>query len=257
MFFSQEENFEISSSEIAVLKKKKEWKQKSFYHKSYRSKKKQYRTPSSKFDPNLYQIKDWMKLGLTEKQASVVVKFCTRGIYSNDQLKKIFVIPEELYSKIKDSTVYPMGKENKFDQIVPKEVVRKKILVELNAASQEDIEKIPGIGPFYAKNILKYRDRLGGFVSKEQLLEVWKMDAAKYEEIEAFVEVNKIIIKKIDINEATAEDFKKHPYLNWNIANSLVKIRNKKIRFNTIEEIKESVLMDEELYDKMKHYLTL
>lgn len=257
MFFSHEENFEISSSEITVLKKKQEWKQKTYYHKSYRSKKKQYRSPASKFDPNLYQIKDWMKLGLTEKQSAVVVKFCARGIYSNDQLKKIFVIPEELYSKIKDSTFYPLGKENKFDQIVPREIIRKKVLVELNGASQEDLEQIPGIGPFYAKNILKYRDRLGGFMSKEQLLEVWKMDATKYEEIESFVEVNKTLIRKININEATAEKFKQHPYLNWNIANSLVKIRNKKIRFNAVEEIKESVLMDEEQYDRIKHYLTL
>jgi DNA uptake protein ComE-like DNA-binding protein len=129
--------------------------------------------------------------------------------------------------------------------------------VELNGASQEDLEQIPGIGPFYAKNILKYRDRLGGFMSKEQLLEVWKMDATKYEEIESFVEVNKTLIRKININEATAEEFKQHPYLNWNIANSLVKIRNKKIRFNAVEEIKESVLMDEEQYDRIKHYLTL
>jgi DNA uptake protein ComE-like DNA-binding protein len=94
-------------------------------------------------------------------------------------------------------------------------------------------------------------------MSKEQLLEVWKMDATKYEEIESFVEVNKTLIRKININEATAEEFKQHPYLNWNIANSLVKIRNKKIRFNAVEEIKESVLMDEEQYDRIKHYLTL
>jgi DNA uptake protein ComE-like DNA-binding protein len=83
------------------------------------------------------------------------------------------------------------------------------------------------------------------------------MDATKYEEIESFVEVNKTLIRKININEATAEEFKHHPYLNWNIANSLVKIRNKKIRFNAVEEIKESVLMDEEQYDRIKHYLTL
>ena len=257
MFFSHEENFKISSSEIIVLKKKQEWKQNSFYKKSSWTKKNKYLLPACKFDPNLYQMKDWMKLGLTEKQASVAVKFCARGIYSNDQLKKIFVIPQALYSIIKDSTFYPLEKENKFNQIVPKEIVRKKVLIELNSASQEDIETIPGIGPFFAKNILKYRDRLGGFISKEQLLEVWKMDATKYEEIESFVEVNKMLIKRININEATSEDFKQHPYFNWSIANSVVKIRNKKSRFNTIEEIKESVLIDEELYDKIKHYLTL
>ncbi len=257
MFFSEKEDFDISSSEIIQLKDKQKWKKKSFYQQSYNSKKKKYLRPISKFDPNQYTINDWLKLGLSQKQASVVLKFCARGIYSNDQLKKIFVIPDELYLKIKDSTFYPIKKENKFEQIVPIENVRKKVIVELNSASQEELEQIPGIGPFFAKNILKYRDRLGGFISKEQLMEVWKMDITKYEEIEAFVEVNKALIKRININDALAEDFKQHPYLDWNIANSLVKIRNKKTKFKSVEEIKESVLIDEELFDKIKHYLTL
>ncbi|MFN6013438.1 MAG: ComEA family DNA-binding protein, partial [Flavobacteriales bacterium] len=124
-------------------------------------------------------------------------------------------------------------------------------------ADQIELEKIPGVGPFYAKNILKYRERLGGFVKKEQLLEVWKMDVEKYNAIEMFVEVQGNQVRKITLNTATAEELKSHPYLNWNIANSIVKIRVKKGKFTTIDDIRESVLIDEELFEKIKPYLSL
>jgi competence ComEA-like helix-hairpin-helix protein len=64
-------------------------------------------------------------------------------------------------------------------------------------------------------------------------------------------------VRKITLNTATAEELKSHPYLNWNIANSIVKIRVKKGKFTAIDDIRESVLIDEELFEKIKPYLSL
>jgi competence ComEA-like helix-hairpin-helix protein len=129
--------------------------------------------------------------------------------------------------------------------------------VEVNRATLEQLETIPGVGSFYAKNIIRYRERLGGFIRKEQLLEVWKMDEAKYAEIVDYISIDVNGLRKIKLNSATAEELKAHPYLNWNIANSLIKIRERLGGFKSIEEIKESILVNEELFNKLKPYVSL
>lgn len=221
-----------------------------------KKKAKQYLIPGARFDPNTYSKKDWMNLGLSEKQSLVVLKFVERGIYSNDDLKKIFVIPNKLYELIKDSTIYP-PKPN-YDIQESKTWVEEPVKsLELNQASEEELVKLKGIGSFFAKQIIRKRNELGGFVKKEQLLEVWKMDEAKYEKIKDLVEINPTLIKKIALNSISIEELKVHPYIRWNIANSIIKMREQRNGFKSINDIKESVLINEELFEKLKPYLSL
>ena len=251
----QEETFIVSSETIKELKRsayKSNYKRKKY--KSNYKKKNRFKIPPVKFNPNSYSMEEWMYLGLSNKQTAVVLKFTERGIYSNEQLKKIVFIPNQLYNLIKDSTIYP----DKVDFASEKKKETKLFSrIELNGADQEKLEEIPGIGTFFAKNILKHRDRLGGFLRKEQLLEIWKFDIEKLNSIEQYIEVDSEKIKRIDLNTITAEELKNHPYLNWSLANSIIKIRAQKGSFKKIDEIKESVLMDEELFEKLKPYLTL
>lgn len=251
----QEETFIVSSETIKELKRsayKSNYKRKKY--KSNYKKKNRFKIPPVKFNPNSYSMEEWMYLGLSNKQAAVVLKFTERGIYSNEQLKKIVFIPNQLYNLIKDSTIYP----DKVDFASEKKKETKLFSrIELNGADQEKLEEIPGIGTFFAKNILKHRDRLGGFLRKEQLLEVWKFDIEKLNAIEQYIEVDSEKIKRIELNTISVEELKDHPYLNWSAANSIIKIRAQKGRFKSIEEIKESVLMDEEMFEKLKPYLTL
>jgi DNA uptake protein ComE-like DNA-binding protein len=256
MALKEKPHYVITSELVQDLKKdsKSRFEKRSFqYGKNPKNK---FKVPSVRFNPNKYSKNDWMKLGLSEKQANVVLKFTSRGIYSNEQLKKIFVIPEQLYNLIKDSTFYePKSFTNDFKN--ESKVEKQIVLVEINSASQEELESIPGIGSFYAKNIIKQRQRLGGFYKKEQLLEVWKFDGEKYDAIEKYVKVNTQEIQKIKLNSVKVEELKSHPYLDWNKANSIIKIREKKGGYKTIDEIKESVLIDEELFEKLKPYLSL
>jgi DNA uptake protein ComE-like DNA-binding protein len=253
--FAPEQRIVIESKEIAQLKKA--FLDKQLNNNRTEHHQNRFRIPPSKFNPNDYSLKEWMYLGLTEKQANVVLKFTKHGIQSNEELSRIFVISGSLYQLIKDSTVYP--KTVFFSKLQNSETIKKEKFkpVDINAASQSDIESIPGIGPFYAKNILRYRDRLGGFVRKEQLLEVWKMDEAKYLSIKEFIVVDLQRVNKIKLNTTSAEELKSHPYLNWNIANSIIKIRDRKGGFKSVEEIKESLLMDEELFNKLNPYVSL
>lgn len=253
----------VSPEPIIVIKSKEIEKLQSAHRKNQSSvrnkykRRSKYRVPPSTFDPNAYSLKQWMYLGLSEKQAAVVLRFTARGIRSNEDLSKIFVIPTALYALIKDSTFYAgVNEAPKKDQYTS-EKKSVPVLVDVNRATQEQLETIPGVGSFYAKNIIRYRERLGGFIRKEQLLEVWKMDEAKYVEIINYISIDANGLRKIKLNTVTAEELKAHPYLNWNIANSLIKIRERLGAFKAVEEIKESILVNEELFNKLKPYVSL
>jgi DNA uptake protein ComE-like DNA-binding protein len=259
-FDNQSSSIQISDAEIQDTRNRisKFRKQRMQFYSEKKNLSNKYKVPPSKFDPNNYSINDWMNLGLSEKQAIVVTKFTSRGIKSNEDLKRVFVISDELFDLIKDSTFYQNSQTiSEPKKEVIKETKKPKLLVELNQANIEELMKINGIGESFAKWIINYRTRLGGFHNKNQLLEVWKMDLDKFLMIEPFVEVNEVSIIKIKLNTATVDELKKHPYLNWNIANSIIKIRNKKGSFSSIQEIKESVLIDEECFEKLKPYLSL
>ena len=256
LFFSPSNDIKIDQSKIELLNKKTSYNH-SFKKQSKKPARKKYRSPKSKFNPNEYNSLDWQSLGLSKKQSDVIIAFSKRGLKSNEDLKKIYVLPNELFLLIKDSTVYPVGDiVNK--KLPPQVKIKvKKVIVELNNASSNDLLKIVGIGPYFSNKIIDYRDRLGGYIHKEQLLEIWKMDAEKYLRIAPFIEINNEIIKYIKINQIEVGDLKKHPYLNWNQANSIIKIRNQKGAYKNIDEIKESVLITEECFEKLKPYLSL
>jgi competence protein ComEA len=256
MFFQKEEALVINSEQIAEFERTHKKFEKRNYS-NYYSKKKKYKAPDSKFNPNTYTLSDWINLGLSEKQSAVVMKFTSRGIYSEEDLKRIFVIPDILFELIRDSVVYPQRFQNTPNQESFKKQAKQITLINLNTADTTEFMKIYGIGAFYAKQIIRYREKLGGFFTKEQLLEVWKMTPEAYDKIKDYVFISEKDVKRIRINSVTIEELKAHPYLNWNKANSIVKMRIQRNGFKNIEELKESVLIDTETYEKLFPYLSL
>ena len=255
-FFQKEEALVINSEQIAEFERTHKKFEKRNYS-NYYSKKKKYKAPDSKFNPNTYTLSDWINLGLSEKQSVVILKFTSRGIYNEEDLKRIFVIPEVLFELIRDSVVYPERFQNTPNQESFKKQAKQITLINLNTADTTEFMKIYGIGAFYATQIIRYREKLGGYFTKEQLFEVWKMTPEAYDKIKDHVFISEKDVKRININSVTIEELKVHPYLKWNQANSIVKMRMQRNGFKNIEEIKESVLIDSETYEKLFPYLSL
>lgn len=223
------------------------------------------------FDPNELSEKEWSAFGLSDKQIRTIKNFRAKGGRFNkkEDLKKIYGITTGLYQRlepfiqIKDKNerteeIKNVFKDGKVEQHVSsdKTHTQKIVLLDLNSADSVDLLKIKGVGPFFAKQILKYRNALGGFVSKEQLLEVWKLDQEKYNMIEKFVFVDIGKAKKVCINTCEASELKS-PYVRWNVANAIVNYRKQHGKYNSIEEIKRTDLVDDETYRKIVPYLKL
>ncbi len=234
---------------------KKEQKKKNRYSKK---KKRKFSKPKSKVNPNDLSQEDWMKLGLSEKQATIVLKFSDRGLQSNEDLQKIFVFPDELFFLIKDSLYYPVTSSSKWEKnkYEKKEYVKKEVnlSIDINSANAQELETIPGIGPFFAKKIVEQREKLGTYINKQQLLEIWKFDQEKLDAIDEYIVLNQITFKKMNINTASLDVLKNHPYISYSVANSIVKMREVNGGFSTVSEIKKSKLINEELYQKILPY---
>ncbi|MNK05515.1 Helix-hairpin-helix motif protein [compost metagenome] len=217
-------------------------------------KKNRYSRPISSFDPNEYTLEQWMALGLSEKQSAVVLKFTSRKIHSNEELKRIFVISDELYALIKDSTVYPERTKN-LDKYTEYKLEQKLIKVDINRADLDDVLRAADISAFDAKQLIRTRDNFGGFYSLNQLSEVWQATPEKIAVWEKYIQIDPENIRTININTASAKELTLHPYISWNLANSLVKLRTQNGPYKEVREIKKSVLMTDELFEKLKHYL--
>jgi competence ComEA-like helix-hairpin-helix protein len=221
----------------------------------YRGKANKYSRPTAKFDPNKYTLEEWMALGLSEKQAAVILKFTRYGIRSNEDLKRIFVIDEKLFALIKDSTIYS-DTPNEYQPEKRNFDMPKITLVDINTATMEELQQVKGVGPFFAKQIVKYRDALGGFHDERQLLKVWKVDEEKFAAWKPYIYTSGEI-KKLSLNDASLEELEAHPLISWNLANSIVKLRLQNGPFKRIEDVKRSALMNEQLFEELKWYLSV
>jgi competence protein ComEA len=211
------------------------------------------------FNPNQLPETDWKRLGLTEKQIHSIKNYESKGgrFRKKEDVKKMYTISPELYASLEDYIEIPVEEKTQPFKTTDKKNPAPEIkTIELNSVDSLQLTSVKGIGPFYAKTILKFRNALGGFHSKEQLMEVWKFDQEKYNALEKYITVDDSKVMKININTCTAKELK-HPYISWKIANGIINYRSKHGNFHTLEEIKKTDLLDDETFLKIVPYLKI
>jgi len=143
---------------------------------------------------------------------------------------------------------YPVKKdtESKFPKLEP---------FDFNTADTTQLKKISGIGSSFAKRIIEQRNSLGGFLYAEQLLEVYGFTPEMFDKVNPFMLIDTSEIIKININTCEITDLKNHPYLSWNVANSIVQIRKNYGDYKKVADIKKSDLINAELFRKIAPYI--
>jgi competence protein ComEA len=210
------------------------------------------------FDPNTVTKEQLLKLGLKEKTANTFINYRSKGAHFNkkEELKKVYGISDELYTKL-ETYILIDKKENSGKKIYTQQdpPIKKQIkVVELNTADSISLLPLPGIGPGYAKRIIKYRSLLGGFYSIEQLKEVYGFTDSLFQAIKNYVKADPTLVTKIDLN---TEDFKKlneHTYISYEDTKSIFNYRRKNGPITKTEQL-QNCISDQEQLKKLVPYL--
>ncbi|HKL72414.1 MAG TPA: helix-hairpin-helix domain-containing protein [Marinilabiliaceae bacterium] len=129
--------------------------------------------------------------------------------------------------------------------------------VGINSADTSLWSVLPGIGPVISRRIVDYKNRLGGFVFKDQLMEVYGFSPVLYEEIKGYIKVDSIAIRKININSASVHQMRNHPYMDFYKAKAIFDVRMANGKFTTIEEVKNLKDFEGEDWERIKFYLSI
>ena len=153
--------------------------------------------------------------------------------------------------------VKPFLDFSRYEKRTPKKVNKQKSKIPtlfLNTADSTDLKQLPGIGNKFSKRIVKYRDKLGGFYKKDQLLEVYGIDSLLFLRISLYLSQDSVF-RKIDINNATVQTLQAHPYITYKQANAIVKYREQHGVFHTITDLRQIYVLDDQWLQKIKPYL--
>ncbi|MEQ8908457.1 MAG: helix-hairpin-helix domain-containing protein [Vicingaceae bacterium] len=222
------------------------------------------------FNPNQLSLEKWMALGLSQKQAEVIKKYEASGgsFRVKSDVQKMYTVSDEMYQELKPFILLPdtLEKKNYGDsnesaseqkKSYTKKKEWKKIVLDVNVADSASLTKLYGIGPYFSGKIVSYREELGGYHSLEQLTELWGVEDNLIQSLDSQLVLKKVKLRKLKVNKMDAGELKSHPYLSWNVANSIVSIREKHGKYQALEDLKKSVLINDSLLQKLKPYLSL
>lgn len=130
-------------------------------------------------------------------------------------------------------------------------------LLELNAADSVALTTLKGIGPSFARRIIRYRARLGGFRNISQLMEVYGMDRERFELLKKQVALDTTLISLLNINTLPADTLKEHPYVRWKLANLIVNYRAKHGPYLSVPDLRKLDLVTDSIYSKLAPYCTV
>ncbi|MGM8360700.1 ComEA family DNA-binding protein [Flavobacterium sp. ARAG 55.4] len=190
------------------------------------------------FNPNFITDYKGYKLGMSVVEIDRLFAFRKKNKYVNSAEEF------QAVTGVSDSLLLTMAPYFKFPDWVNKKKLSKPVVFlntaserfpkkanivvkDINQATQEDLIRIYGIGEAISLRILKFKESLGGFVSMEQMKDVWGLSPEVVEQLKANFKVSVLPdLKKIDINNASIKELAQFPYFKYNLAREIVIYRS-------------------------------
>jgi competence ComEA-like helix-hairpin-helix protein len=216
------------------------------------------------FDPNTLSPEGWEKLGIRQKTIRTIQNYLSKGgrFRKPEDVKKIYgLLPDEYeriapYLRITDdndresTTKTPPGENRPAPVSKPRYAI-----IDINTADTTAFISLPGIGSKLATRIVNFRDKLGGFYSINQVGETFGLPDSTFQSIKHFLKLENVSVREMNINTATVDELKAHPYIRYSLANPIVAYRTEHGTFGKVEDIKKVMAVTEEIYKKIEPYL--
>lgn len=191
------------------------------------------------FDPNTADSTQLLRLGLQPWQVRNIYKYrAAGGIYREPKdFAKLYGLTVKQYRELEpyihiSSDYLPAStlvERKQASQSVVRDSsqhhypvkIRETEQVVLNTADTTSLKTIPGIGPYFARKIVQYGQRLGGYVSIDQLDEIEGFP----QEAKHYLVINQPQTQKLNVNRMTLDELKRHPYINFFQAKAITDYR--------------------------------
>ena len=194
-------------------------------------------------DPNTASLDELLQIGLSKYAANNLLKYRSKGgrIKEVKDMLKIYGIDSVLYSSISPFIFVPTSnqtdlsgqkldtiskiKKRQLEQVDTTNAIyhEPKALVDINTASEEELQTVYGIGPVISKGIISYRERLGGYNSLDQIKEIYGVKEEAFENIRSQLTLSGEI-KKIYVPALSFKEILKHPYADYETTKMLKNI---------------------------------
>ncbi|HMG90092.1 MAG TPA: helix-hairpin-helix domain-containing protein [Chryseolinea sp.] len=217
------------------------------------------------FDPNTLEASEWVKLGLSPRTIKTLKNYLAKGghFYKPEDLSRIYGINGQIFERLEPyiriiGSRRITGSSWKKDSTYPryKKSPQSFTAFDINTADTTAFISLPGIGEKLASRIVHFREKLGGFFSIEQVAETYGLIDSVFQKIKRFLVCGPYPLKKLNINTATIDDLKTHPYLRYTLARALVTYREEHGSFSKIEDVKNVLPITDEIYKKLEPYFT-
>ncbi len=267
----------IKTTSDAIIKIEQKQNNKNSHYKKYSNNKfeeneytENRKTVFHNFNPNTATENQFNNLGIPIWLSKRIFKYRQKGgsFRQKEDLLKIYDFPENLYTQLEPYIQIP---DNKFYQENIKELSKttentvlqnrenhkinhkQPTTFDFNLADTNDLKQIKGIGSKISARIIKYRDKLGGFYSENQLKEVYGLDSTTIQECLKYGYIKSPIKNSININTISQENFK-HLYIKPYQAKIIIAYRNQHGPFKTKEDFSKIYQLDKETLDKIYPY---
>lgn len=222
------------------------------------------------FDPNSIDENGFVQLGMSPRQAESLIRYRDKigGFRSKEDVKRVRVLDSGLYShwapfidlpeRNHPKEKYPAKPQRtQFKSPLERSPMSntKQMVVDLNEADTILLKELPWIGSGRARAITNYRERLGGFVALEQLLEIRAIPDSVYQHILPHLTLRTGPYRRLEINRWPVDSLR-HPYLGKQFARMIVAYRGQHGPYATVSDLMALPLADEEIIRKLAPYLT-
>lgn len=132
---------------------------------------------------------------------------------------------------------------------------KKDTVLDINHCDTTELQYIRGIGRVIAKEIIRYREQLGGYYSPEQLkdepLKKYSLDT-----LLSHFTADTTDIQTIPVNSSSIDRLQRHPYLRYNQAKSIYALRRKRVLIRDIDELRSLPELTETDLERIAPYLS-
>lgn len=216
------------------------------------------------FDPNTATKDDFVRLGLSPRTAQSILNYREKGghFHKKEDFAKIYTLRTEDYKRLEAFIqIPPKSVGKKYDDFA-KETDNQGIvtsadfgekpfvtqyfskknaatIVDINSATVDDWQQIRGIGPGWAKRIVNFREKLGGFTTPQQVAETFGLPDSVFQKALPQMQANTGVFRKIRLNTATLDELKAHPYLSSFQATILFNYRQQHGNYTDFTSVKK------------------